>query len=58
MKYVVNDGCIGCRLSEGTCQEVFSLTDEGVAKAIENDVPAELEGVATEAKDGCTVGAI
>lgn len=42
----------------GTCQEVFSLTDEGVAKAIETDVPAELEGAAAEAKGGCPVGAI
>ena len=24
MKYVVNDGCIGCGLCEGTCPEVFS----------------------------------
>ena len=38
MKYVVNDGCIGCGLCEGTCPEVFSMTDEGVAKAIEKYV--------------------
>lgn len=32
MKYVVNDGCIGCELCEGTCPEVFSMTDKGVRK--------------------------
>ena len=58
MKYVVNDGCIGCGLCEGTCPEVFSMTDEGVAKAIEEEVPVESESAAAEAKDGCPVGAI
>lgn len=58
MKYFVNDGCIGCGLCEATCPEVFKMTDEGVAKAIETEVPAELESAATEAKDGCPVGAI
>lgn len=34
------------------------MTDEGVAKAIETDVPPESEAAATEAKDSCSVGAI
>ena len=38
--------------------EVFSMTDAGVAKAIEEDVPVESESAAAEAKDGCPVGAI
>ena len=58
MKYRVNDGCIGCGLCEETCEEVFSMTDEGVAKAAETEVATELEGAAEEAKDGCPVGAI
>lgn len=58
MKYRVNEGCIGCGLCEGTCPEVFFMTDEGMAKAIESDVPAELEGAAEEAMDGCPVGVI
>ena len=58
MKYFVNDGCIGCGLCENTCPEVFSMTDEGVAKAIEAEVPAECEAAAAEAMDGCPVGAI
>lgn len=58
MKYRVNEGCIGCGLCEETCPEVFSMTDEGVAKAVETEVPTELEGAAAEAKNGCPVGAI
>ena len=34
------------------------MTDEGVAKAIEEDVQVESESAAAEAKDGCQVGAI
>lgn len=33
----------------------FSMTDEGVAKAIETDVPPESEAAATEAKNSCPV---
>lgn len=33
----------------------FSMTDEGVAKAIETDVPSESEAAATEAKNICPV---
>lgn len=58
MKYRVNENCIGCGLCAGICPEVFSMTDEGVAKAIETDVPPESEATATEAKDSCPVGAI
>ena len=58
MKYRVNENCIGCGLCAGICPEVFSMTDEGVAKAIESEVPAGSEGTAAEAKDSCPVGAI
>ena len=58
MKYVVNDGCIGCGLCEATCPEVFSMTDEGVAVAISEEVPADALDSAAEAKDSCTVGVI
>lgn len=58
MKYVVNDGCIGCGLCAGTCPEVFSMGDEGVAVATQTEVPEEALEHAVEAKDGCPVGAI
>lgn len=58
MKYRVNDECIGCGMCEGTCPAVFTITDEGTAKAIDGEVPAEAEASAAEAMDGCPVGAI
>ena len=58
MKYFVNDGCIGCGLCAGTCPEVFSMSDAGVAVAIEAEVPEGALDSAAEAKDGCPVGAI
>lgn len=58
MKYIVNEGCIGCGLCEATCPEVFSMSDAGVAVAIEGEVPEEALAAAAEAKEGCPVGAI
>lgn len=58
MKYIVNEGCIGCGLCEATCPEVFSMSDAGVAVAIESEVPEEVLAAAAEAKEGCPVGAI
>ena len=58
MRYFVNDSCIGCGLCAGSCPEVFSMTDENVAKAIEEDVPEECLDSAAEARDGCPAGAI
>lgn len=58
MKYIVNEGCIGCGLCEATCPEVFSMSDAGVAVAIEGEAPEEALDTAAEAKEGCPVGAI
>ena len=58
MKYFVNDGCIGCGLCAGTCPDVFSMSDDGVAVAIDMDVPEEALASAAEAKDSCPVSAI
>lgn len=58
MRYFVNDSCIGCGMCAGTCPEIFSMTDEGVAKAKDGDVPVELEDSARRACEECPVGAI
>jgi len=37
---------------------VFHIGDSGLAEAIADDVPAEVESSAKEARDGCPVDAI
>lgn len=58
MKYYVNEGCIGCGLCASTCPEVFSMTNDGVAVAIEEDVPAGAMDTAAEACASCPMGVI
>ncbi len=58
MKYYVNENCIGCGLCESVCPEVFSLSDDGVAVAISEDVPEGALESAAEAMSDCPVSAI
>ena len=56
MKATVNENCIGCGLCAGTCPEVFTMGDDGLAHG--GDVPGGSLDSAQEARDGCPVSAI
>lgn len=58
MKFFVNEDCIGCGLCSSVCPEVFSMTDDGVAKALEADVTDSTAACAQEAAQQCPVSAI
>jgi len=58
MKAVVDqDTCVGCELCSDNCPEVFEMED-GVAKTIVNEVPAEAIDTCRDAADSCPVEAI
>lgn len=58
MKFYVNEDCIGCGLCVSTCPEVFSMSEEGTAKAVDEDAAPDVQSAAEEAKDNCPVSAI
>ncbi|HBI64253.1 MAG TPA: 4Fe-4S ferredoxin [Clostridiales bacterium] len=58
MKFYVNEACMACGMCEGICPDVFHMTDDCFAKAIDEDVAPELEGAALEAKESCPAAAI
>ena len=59
MKVWVDDQrCRGHGVCVTLCPEVFDLTDDGYAEAIDSDVPTEFESVTREAIDSCPEQAI
>jgi ferredoxin len=59
MKVWVDDQrCRGHGVCVTLCPEVFSLTEDGYAVAIESDVPTDCEAATQEAIDCCPEQAI
>lgn len=56
--YVDDDLCIGCGTCPEVCPEVFHMTDEGIAHAINGDIPEDILGNAKKACESCPVDAI
>ena len=52
------DTCLGCVACPSICPEVFSMDDDGLAKAIDSEIPEDVQESAKEARDGCPVDAI
>lgn len=59
MKAVVDkDLCIGCELCTSICPEVFSMDDDGLAVAIDDELDESLIESAKEAEESCPTEAI
>ncbi|MDY4787951.1 MAG: ferredoxin [Bacilli bacterium] len=58
-KYTVNkDACIGCGVCTAIADAVFALGEDGLAEAIIDEVPQDLEDAANEALNSCPAQAI
>ncbi len=55
---VDQDLCISCGACIDTCPEVFEWNNDEKAQAVKNEVPAELEELASEAAESCPTDAI
>lgn len=59
MKVTVDpDGCKGHGVCLTIAPEVFTLTDDGYAEAIADEVPTDSEGAVRDAVSNCTERAI
>jgi ferredoxin len=54
----IEDGCISCGLSEGTCPQVFKLSDNTSNTVIEGADLSSYEAKIKEAAENCPVGVI
>lgn len=56
---IIQDRCIGCGLCEATTDgKIFEIKEDGLAHAIVDIVPQELEEDAEIAASGCPTGAV
>ncbi len=55
---VDQDLCISCGACIDTCPDVFNWNDDEKAHSVVDEVPGDLEELASEAADGCPTEAI
>ena len=53
-----DDACMGCEACVETCPDAFEMNGDGVAQAIETEVPEQAADSAREAMENCPVSAI
>ena len=58
MRFKVNDQCIACGSCEYHCPKVFTVVDDVIAVAIDEDVDAKYIDDAMEAVENCPANAI
>ncbi len=60
MKIEIQDYCIRCGLCEDLYPQLFHLNidDDKIDLLHEDDIPADLEGVAEQARRDCAIAAI
>lgn len=59
MKAKVNqNACIGCGACAAICPEEFEITDEGIAKEINENIEDNNKDAVIEASEGCPTSAI
>ena len=50
--------CTGCALCADSCPNLFEMTEDGLAKILVDEVPANEEDCARESVDNCASEAI
>ena len=55
---VLDNLCIGCGACAALVPEEFDITDEGIAKSMNEQVKEENKEIVSEAKENCPTGAI
>lgn len=55
---VLKDACIGCGACQAIANEVFEISDDGLAEVIIDEIPQELEESAIDALENCPTSAI
>ncbi|NLL53505.1 MAG: ferredoxin [Peptococcaceae bacterium] len=56
--HVEKDVCIGCGACPSICPEIFEMDEDGLAIALNEQVPEDQEELAEEAAESCPTEAI